>query len=570
MKGKKNSKWDYRASLLVRMVALFGSIVLLGCLSLFLVSERQAGSVLENAADEALQQLAKQAAETVDSRIQARLYVVQAVAERNVIRGKAGDRAATREEQLQVLREELQRAESLGFKDMGIADRTGNAFFASGKSASAAGRDYFQAALAGKTAITSTIVSKLDNSVVFVYAVPIRHYASNEISGVLIGVVDGAKFSELVKSITYGRTGYGFAVDSTGKTIAHKDEKLVLEQKNFIEIARSDQSLTALAEIVSKMAKGETGLGQYTYQGQEKILAYVPIKSTGWSLGVNVPKAEVLERVSGLKQSLLLVSLFIILLALVFTFAIARSIARPITLAVDHLGLIAGGDFTRPVPEQFLSRRDEIGRLVQAIDQLQARLKPVLAGLADDAQTLAANSEELAASAQQVSATVQEVAGTSSEVAAMAEKSLENATHTAGESQKVVALAESGGETLQKTIDKINSIAQSSARMSQSIQNLGELSGRIGNITNIITGIADQTNLLALNAAIEAARAGEQGRGFAVVAEEVRKLAEQSASAAREIDQLIQQIQAGVETAVRTMEQGSSEVREGVELASQA
>ena len=128
-----------------------------------------------------------------------------------------------------------------------------------------------------------------------------------------------------------------------------------------------------------------------------------------------------------------------------------------------------------------------------------------------------------------------------------------------------------GGQTPDPaTLDKMNYISQSMTKVNDSIQGLGELSTKIGNITDVITGIVDQTNLLALNAAIEAARAGDQGRGFAVVAEEVRKLAEQSAEAAKEIGQMITQIQSGVDVAIKSMDQSSIEVGEGVQLASRS
>ncbi|BAF58383.1 MAG: methyl-accepting chemotaxis protein [Pelotomaculum sp.] len=246
---------------------------------------------------------------------------------------------------------------------------------------------------------------------------------------------------------------------------------------------------------------------------------------------------------------------------------ITGSIKKPIHLMMEGAKRFAEGDFTTPIE---VKSADELGSLAGSLNGMAEQLKAHINEIIANAQILASNSEELAASAEEVSATVEEVASTTGEVASMAEKSLENASRTAEESRNVVAVAESGGATVGKTIEKINSIAASAARMGESVQNLGELSARIGNITDVITGIADQTNLLALNAAIEAARAGEQGRGFAVVAEEVRKLAEQSADAAKEIGQLIGQIQSGVEAAVKAMEYGSAEVKDGVELASQA
>lgn len=557
-------------SLRVRMTVLFGLVVLIGCLALVFISGNRAGSALEGEAREAMLKVAKQAAETLDSRIQARMYVVESIANRDVIRGKLGDREATLEEKLQNLRDEQQKAESLGFKEFTIVDKEGHGSICNGGTVNVADRDYFKAALSGKTCISSTIISKADNSVVFAYNTPIRHYSTNEIIGVLTGIVDSISFNELVESISYGRTGYAIAVDSTGKTIAHKDVERVISQENIIEQAASSKELSSMAAAVSRMAKGEEGVATYTFEGQEKIIAYAPVKTSGWSIGIIASRAEVLERAAGLKWAMLLVSLLIILLSLIMTFVLAKTITAPLSSAVSYLGVVADGDLTKRVNEHFLKRKDEVGKLALAVDKMWSNFRQMFLNIKEDAQTLAANSEQLAASAQEVSAAVEEVAGTTSEVANMAERSLENASRASEESRRVMSVAESGEATVKKTIEKINSIAGFAGRMGESIQNLGALSARIGNITNVITGIADQTNLLALNAAIEAARAGEQGRGFAVVAEEVRKLAEQSAGAAGEIGHLIDQIQAGVEAAVGAMEEGSAEVKEGVKLASQA
>jgi methyl-accepting chemotaxis protein len=130
--------------------------------------------------------------------------------------------------------------------------------------------------------------------------------------------------------------------------------------------------------------------------------------------------------------------------------------------------------------------------------------------------------------------------------------------------------ATSGAESVQKTVEGMQSIKTSTGLVASSIQELGRYSDQIGSIVETIDDIAEQTNLLALNAAIEAARAGEQGRGFAVVADEVRKLAERSSSSTREIAELIGQVQRGTREAVAAMDQGVKEIESGSQLAETA
>jgi len=560
-------------SIKYKIVFSFGLLILAACLVLAWVGYYRASSALKSEAMEAMQKVAKQAAETVDSRVQARICVVEALAGQSVIRGKAGDRESTLEEKLQVLRQEQKRFEKLGFKEFSLVDREGNGYTTVGAKVNVADREYFRAAVAGKTAVSSTIVSKTDGSVVLTFNAPVYHYATGEVTGVLTGVVDAARLSELVGSISYARTGYAVVVDSTGKTIAHKDYERVKSQENILEQAKSNQSLAPLASIVARMARGEEGVAAYTFGGQQKIIAFAPVNTTGWAVSITAPVAEVMEKTASLKRAMALASALIVLAALGLTLLLSGNIARPIADLTEIMEKLAKYDFTfdeghRAV--EYLKRKDEIGQFARSMAAMQTNVIELVKEIQAGAQNLAAHSQELAASAEEVSATVEEVASTTAEVASMAERSLENASLTAEESKKVAAVAQSGGETVEKTVAKIRSIASSAELMGRSVQNLGELSSRIGNITNVITGIAEQTNLLALNAAIEAARAGEQGRGFAVVAEEVRKLAEQSAAAAKEIGQLIGQIQSGVKEAVAAMEGGAAEVKEGVDMAAEA
>lgn len=263
----------------------------------------------------------------------------------------------------------------------------------------------------------------------------------------------------------------------------------------------------------------------------------------------------------------LIIGIISLLVGITLSVFLSRSLKNPIIAMVSGAQLFAQGNFKERIK---VSTSDEIGELAGSLNSMANELSMLISKIIENAQTVAAHSQELAASGEEVSATVEEVASTTNEVAAIAAKNTDNANRATVESEKVGKIALQGNETVTQTVKKINAISESTAAVGEAVKNLGELSSQIGNITNVITGIAEQTNLLALNAAIEAARAGGQGRGFAVVAEEVRKLAEQSAGAAKEISQLINKIQYGVDIAVKSMEQGTGDVKEGVKLASEA
>ncbi|SHH14203.1 methyl-accepting chemotaxis sensory transducer with Cache sensor [Thermosyntropha lipolytica DSM 11003] len=563
-----NEKVSSLTGLRGRMTLLFGLIVLIGCLVVGIVSYNQAGNALEDEAKDSMLKVAKQVAETVDSRLQARMYVVEGIAARNVIRGIQGDREATLEEKLKALQNEQKRAESLGFKQFGLADRQGNAILNDGKTANVADRDYFKEALQGKTYYSSSIVSKVDNSVVFVVATPVRHYATGEIIGVLFGVIDGEKLSQLVSSISYGRTGYAFAVDGTGKFIADKNRERVINQENYIEMAKTDPSLAPAAELMTRMARGEEGVYAYSFKGEEKIAAYAPVKTTGWSIAVTAPKSEILENVSHLKWIVLVVTIIVLILALVLTIMMAGSIAAPIKAAVEHARLMAGGDFTREMPEIFLKRRDEIGELAQAFHDMNAQMRELLKEVAASVSETSAASQELSATVEEVSAqgeniteSVHQIAAGMQETSASVEEVTASSSQIGNEAEKLKTKAQEASanvEEIEKRAEGMKETAIASRQTAQSIYHAKQqeikkaieearIVEEIGKMADVISEIAGQTNLLALNAAIEAARAGDQGRGFAVVAEEVRKLAEHSMQTAGNIQQVIQQVKAAVE-----------------------
>jgi methyl-accepting chemotaxis protein len=252
-----------------------------------------------------------------------------------------------------------------------------------------------------------------------------------------------------------------------------------------------------------------------------------------------------------------------LIFASVIAFLLSRSIAGPIQMVSAGASRIAGGDLSGS--EIKVNTRDEIMAMAGAFNQMQTNLREIVRQLAEKSQTVAASSAQLSASAENVSAGAMDTAANINNVAVKVEQITAN-TRQMAESFRIASdYAKEGKEGISKVTVQMEEIQGATGYSREVINGLNQSAEKISQIVELITQIADQTNLLALNAAIEAARAGEQGRGFAVVAEEVRKLAEESSGAAKEIYNIISNIQRESGKGVQSMAEAASKVDEGAD-----
>ena len=298
------------------------------------------------------------------------------------------------------------------------------------------------------------------------------------------------------------------------------------------------------------------------YNGSSVLSAYSPLNVFGirWAILAEIDESEAFSTLSmwdkyanklGLVGWGLVMAGIIAVVIAIIALILAGTIAAPLVQGVKFAKIIAGGDFTKTIN---LERKDEIGTLIDSLNHMRLKLNDVMVSISQASEQVASSSEELSASSQNLAnaateqaASLEETTASIEELTASIDSNADNTKQTTEFVSTAKQLSDQSLKIAEKGMEKVQ-------QMTQSMSSIKEGSREIAHVIEVIDEIADQTNLLALNAAIEAARAGEAGKGFAVVAVEVRKLAERSQIAAKDIagkiTQSIQMIDTGNQLAM--------------------
>ncbi|PIE54021.1 MAG: chemotaxis protein [Dethiosulfovibrio peptidovorans] len=394
--------------------------------------------------------------------------------------------------------------------------------------------------------------------------IPIKN--NGEVIGVAGIDLDVPPLQELVSSIVPTDHSFAAFYTSKGNIVSHPNKELA--GKNLAEASEGD--IGNKNQVIEAATSGSEQISvEYSENlGEKALKTQYPVSLGGafdpWSLAITVPLSDVTVAADRLTRNLSLISLVGMILLGVVIFVISGSIVKPFLAVSALLERYASLDFSTDKSKRWMytykDKHDEIADIIQNLLKMKLSIASFVRSVQDESGHLSSISQSLAALAEENMASIEEVQASVNQVELLSEanaaaleqttvgvegvssgasETASSATKGTEASAEMSHISQDAAENVKAMVEMIRSVGDRSSHTMESMTQVGSSVEAIAAFVTTITSIADQTNLLALNAAIEAARAGEHGRGFAVVAEEVRKLAEESNKAAREVADLI-------------------------------
>lgn len=506
-------------SLALKLMLGFASMLVVVAGGIGVLSVERSGDALRNQINSTLPHMAREGAKLVRSRIDTHLGTIDELAKRPELDGSIGQM------QLGLLQESSQR---LGYLGMGLVDAKGIAHYPDSPSADLSSRDYIQKAFAGQTNMSEVIISRVINRPVIMLAAPVQR--NGKVVNVLIARMDAGLLSDIVDDQGYGKSGSGLIVNASGTLIASTDRNHVMDQLNPAEQAKQDAEYVSLGKAIQEMLASQEGITHYQYFGLNRITGFARIPQTQWVIGVVADNDEVFAPLVALRWMLVLATLVFIGIGLLAAYFFGNSVTAPLRRVSNTLLAVQQeSNLQLRVP---VMSKDEVGQVAVTVNELLQHFQQILTSIQAASHSVASASEQMSSASVQVMETVDVQENQTHLVATAMEEMSASIQEVAGNTIEAAELAAQaqhetaiGHEEVRGSMTAITELSEQILATVAVIEELNKHTGEIGQVLDLIQGVADQTNLLALNAAIEAARAGEAGRGFAVVADEVRSLA---------------------------------------------